>query len=81
MLLREKVGSLRAALDTATKRRSRKRRYVQTEETLTVGEVQEVVAEQADSSRGGGKCVEEGARREAMRALQADWTQRSYLRG
>ncbi|KAF7571217.1 hypothetical protein PtrM4_112190 [Pyrenophora tritici-repentis] len=55
VLLREKVGSLEAALDTATKRKSRKRRYVRTEETLNIGEVQEVLAEQADSRRGGGE--------------------------
>ena len=49
-LMREEVAALREALDTANKRKSRKRRYVRTEETLTVGEVQEVLAEQRGSS-------------------------------
>ena len=51
-LIREEVADLREALDTANKRKNRKRRYVRTEETLTVGEVQEVLAKQAGSSRG-----------------------------
>ena len=64
VLLREKVGSLKAALDTATKRKSRKRRYVRTEETLTVSEVQEVLAEQAGSSRGDGESASKRVRGE-----------------
>ncbi|EMD93860.1 hypothetical protein COCHEDRAFT_1096652, partial [Bipolaris maydis C5] len=39
VLLREKVGSLKVALDTAIRRKSRKRRYVRTEEALTISKV------------------------------------------
>ena len=65
-LIIEEMSTLQAALDESNKRKSRKRRYVRTEETLTVGEVQEVLAEQAGSSRGDGesasKRVREGRR-------------------
>ena len=65
-LIIEEISTLRAALDESNKRKSRKRRYVRTDETLTVGEVQEVLAEQAGSSRGDGesasKRVREGRR-------------------
>ena len=54
-LMMEEMGTLWAALDKSNKRKSRKRRYVRTEETLTVGEVQEVLAKQAGSSRGDGE--------------------------
>ena len=50
MLIIEKMSSLKEALDAVTKRKSRKRRYVRIEETLTVSEVQEVLAKQAGSS-------------------------------
>jgi hypothetical protein len=46
---------MRSAIEELTKRRIRKRRYVRIEETLTVGEVQEVLAEPAGSSRGDGE--------------------------
>ncbi|EMD59955.1 hypothetical protein COCSADRAFT_60922, partial [Bipolaris sorokiniana ND90Pr] len=39
------------ALDIVNKRKSRKRRYIRIEETLNIGEVQEVLAKQAGSSR------------------------------
>lgn len=64
MLLREKVGSLEEALDVATKRKSRKRRYVRTEETLTVREVQELLAKQAGGSRGDGESASKRVRGE-----------------
>ncbi|KAI1562694.1 hypothetical protein PtrEW13061_012101, partial [Pyrenophora tritici-repentis] len=54
-LMMEKMNSLQEALEGANKRKSRKRRYVRIEETLTVGDVQEVLAEQASSSRGDGE--------------------------
>ena len=38
-LIREEVAALREALDVANKRKSRKRRYVRTDETLTIGKV------------------------------------------
>ena len=62
--MREEVAALREALDIANKRKSRKRRYVRTEETLTVGEVQGVLAEQADSSCGGGESASKRVRGE-----------------
>ena len=55
VLMIEKMNSLQEALDAANKRKSRKRRYVQTEETLTVGEVQDLLAKRAGSSRGDGE--------------------------
>ena len=63
-LIREEVATLQEALDIANKRKSRKRRYVRTEETLTVGEVQEVLAEQAGSSRGDGESASKRVRGE-----------------
>ena len=54
-LMMEEMSTLRAALDESNKRKSRKRRYVRIEETLTTGEVQELLAEQAGSSRGDGE--------------------------
>jgi hypothetical protein len=55
VLLQEKLDRLQSTIDEHTKRKTRKRRYVRTEETLTVGEVQEVLAEQAGSSPGDGE--------------------------
>jgi hypothetical protein len=63
-LMREEVAALREALDIANKRKSRKRRYVRTDETLTVSEVQDLLAEQASSSRGDGESASKRARGE-----------------
>ena len=63
-LMMEEMSTLRAALDESNKRKSRKRRYVRTDETLTVGEVQEVLAEQAGSSRGDGESASKRVRGE-----------------
>ena len=62
--MREEVAALQEALETANKRKSRKRRYVRTEETLTIGEVQEVLAKQAGSSRGDGESASKRVRGE-----------------
>jgi hypothetical protein len=64
VLLTEKITTLQEALDESNKRKSRKRRYVRTEETLTIGEVQEVLAEQAGSSRGDGESASKRVRGE-----------------
>ena len=64
MLLTEKITTLQEALNKLNKRKSRKRRYVQTEETLTIGEVQEVLAKQAGSSRGDGESASKRVRGE-----------------
>ena len=63
-LIIEEMSTLRAALDESNKRKSRKRRYIRTEETLTIGEVQEVLAEQAGSSCGDGESASKRVRRE-----------------
>ena len=51
VLLQEEVGRLRDAINAQVKRKSRKRRYVRTEETLTVGEVSDLIAERERGSR------------------------------
>ena len=63
-LMIEEIAKLRESLDTINKRKSRKRRYVRTDETLTVGEVQEVLAEQAGSGRGDGESASKRVRGE-----------------
>ena len=52
VLLTEKITTLQEALDKSNKRKSQKQRYLRTEETLIAGEVQELLAKQAGSSRG-----------------------------
>ena len=64
MLIMEEISTLKAALDKSNKRKSHKRRYVRTEETLTIGEVQEVIAKQAGSSCGDGKSASKRVRGE-----------------
>jgi hypothetical protein len=51
VLMQEEIGRLRDAVEASTKRKSRKRRYIQAEETLTVGEVTDLIAEKE-----GGRC-------------------------
>ena len=63
-LMMEEMSSLREALDKSNKRKSRKRRYVRTEETLTVGEVQEILAEQAGNSHSDGESASKRVRGE-----------------
>jgi DDE superfamily endonuclease len=43
VLLREEMASLRQAAETATKRKSRKRRYIHSQETRTVGEMTDLI--------------------------------------
>jgi hypothetical protein len=45
------MGRLRDAINTLTKRKTRKRRYVRVEETLIVSEVSNLIAEKEGSSR------------------------------
>ena len=54
VLMQEEIGRLRDAVEALIKRKTRKRRYVQTEETLTVGEVSNFIAEREGSSRNDG---------------------------
>ena len=51
VLLQEEQARMRSAIDELTKRRSRKRKYIRTEETLTVGEVQDLIAKRARGER------------------------------
>ena len=46
---------MRSAIEELTKRKGRKRRYVQVEETLTVGEVSDLIAEKEGGSRRNGE--------------------------
>ena len=43
VLLRKEMASLRQAAEIATKRKTRKRRYIQNQETLTVGEIADLI--------------------------------------
>jgi hypothetical protein len=51
VLVQEEIGRLRDAVDTLTKRKTRKRRYVRAEETLTVGEVSDLIGAKEGGSR------------------------------
>ncbi len=51
MLVQEEIGRLRDAVDMLTKRKTRKRRYVRVEETLTVSKVSNLIAVKEGSSR------------------------------
>jgi hypothetical protein len=44
VLMQEEIARLQDAIEASTKRKNRKRRYVQAEETLTVGEVADLIA-------------------------------------
>jgi hypothetical protein len=55
VLVQEEIGRLRDAVDTLTKRKTRKRRYIRAEETLTVGEVSDLIAEKEGGGRKDGE--------------------------
>jgi hypothetical protein len=61
VLLQEQVGRLQDAIEASTKRKARKRQYARAEETLTVGEVADLVAamvvDRRDDSGGPSKRV------------------------
>jgi hypothetical protein len=50
VLMQEEIGRLQDTVEASTKRKSRKRRYIQAEETLTVGKVVDLVAAKEGSS-------------------------------
>jgi hypothetical protein len=52
VLVQEEIGCLRDAVNTLTKRKTRKRQYVRAEETLTVSEVSDLIAKKEGSSCG-----------------------------
>lgn len=45
MLMRQEMAGLRKALEIATEVKSRKKKYIRTAETLTVGEIADLIAE------------------------------------
>jgi hypothetical protein len=51
VLLQEEQARMQSAIKELTKRKGCKRRYVRVEETLTVGEVSDLIAEREGSSR------------------------------
>jgi hypothetical protein len=51
VLIEEKISRLQDTVNTLTKRKTRKRRYVRVEETLTVSEVSDLIAEKEGGSR------------------------------
>jgi low affinity Fe/Cu permease len=55
VLLQEEQARMRSAIDELIKRQSRKRKYIQTEETLTVGEVQDLIAKREGRERNASK--------------------------
>jgi hypothetical protein len=50
VLVQEEIGCLQDAVNTLTKRKACKRRYIRVEETLTVGEVSNLIAEKEGGS-------------------------------
>jgi hypothetical protein len=55
VLMQEEMGRLRDAVEASIKRKTRKRRYVRAEETLTVREVADLVTEREVDSRDDGR--------------------------
>jgi hypothetical protein len=51
VLMQEKIDNLTEAVKAATKRKSRKRQYIQAEETLTIGEVTNLIAATVNNRR------------------------------
>jgi hypothetical protein len=51
VLVQEEIGRLRDAVNTLTKRKTRKRQYVRAEETLTVSKVSNLISAKEGSSR------------------------------
>jgi hypothetical protein len=49
--VQEEIGRLRDAVNTLTKRKTRKRQYVRVEETLIVSEVSDLITKKEGSSR------------------------------
>jgi hypothetical protein len=50
VLVQEEIGRLQDAVNTLTKRKTRKRQYVRAEETLIVSKVSNLIAEKEGSS-------------------------------
>ena len=50
VLVQEEMGRLRDAVDTLTKRKTRKRRYIRVEETLIVSNISNLITKKESSS-------------------------------
>jgi hypothetical protein len=74
VLLQEEQARMRSAIEELTKRKGRKRRYIRAEETLTVGEVADLVAATAENRRDDG-----GGPSKRVRA-ERHWTQPAPVR-
>jgi hypothetical protein len=66
VLQTREIAGLRKAIDTLTKQRSRKRKYIRTKESLTVGNVQDLIAEKEGD--GGGETEQPAKRARAQRS-------------
>ena len=64
VLVQEEMGQLRDAIEASTKRKSRKRQYIRTEETLTVSKVSELIAAKEGSSRDNSETLAKRVRKE-----------------
>jgi hypothetical protein len=53
--MEEEIARMRATQEALTKRKSRKRRYVRVQETLTVSEIADLVAEKESGGRSSGE--------------------------
>jgi hypothetical protein len=62
--MQKEISRLRDAVKASTKRKSRKRRYIQAEETLTVSEVSNLIAEKEGGSRKEGETAAKRVRAE-----------------
>ena len=67
MLVQKEMGRLRDAVNTLTKRKTRKRRYIRVEETLTVGEVSDLIAKKEGGGRKDGETPAKRVRVERRR--------------
>jgi hypothetical protein len=79
VLLQEQVGRLQDAVEASTKRKARKRQYIRAEETLTVGEVSDLVAATVVDSRddGGGPSKRVRAERRCGRCSETGHNSRT----
>lgn len=75
VLMRKEIAELRKVAEAATERKSRKRKYVRTEKTLTVGEVLDLIASEAVGGDREGEKPARRARKERHWVLRRDWPQ------
>jgi hypothetical protein len=63
--VQEEIGRLQDAVNTLTKRKTRKRRYIRAEETLTVSKVSNLIAKKEGGSREEGETPAKRVRAES----------------